>query len=65
MRSRARECIKGAMPSKSVKQRKFMAAAAHDKKFAKKADIPQGVARDFYKADQMRRQRTIANELRK
>ena len=53
------------MPSKSVKQRKFMAAAANSKKFADKADIPQGVARDYHSADKMRRQRTIANELRK
>lgn len=42
-----------------------MAAAAHDEKFAKKADISQGVARDYHSADLMRRQRTIAKELRK
>jgi len=42
-----------------------MAAAAHDEKFAKKADIPQGVAREYNNADRLRRQRTIANELRK
>jgi hypothetical protein len=28
-----------------------MAAAAHDPKFAKKVGVPQGVARDFNKAD--------------
>jgi hypothetical protein len=40
------------MPSKSPKQRRTMAAAAHDPKFAKKVGIPQKVAKDFNKADQ-------------
>jgi len=45
------------MPSKSKKQRKFMAAAAHDPKFAKKAGIPQHVAQEFQAHDKaMRRQ---------
>lgn len=39
------------MPSKSAKQARFMAAAAHDPKFAKKAGISQGVAREFNQAD--------------
>jgi len=39
------------MPSKSPAQARFMAAAAHDKGFAKKAGIPQGVAREFNQAD--------------
>lgn len=39
------------MPSKSKKQKKFMAAAAHNKEFAKKAGIPQKVAKEFNKAD--------------
>jgi predicted solute-binding protein len=39
------------MPSKTPKQRKFMRAAAHSKKFAKKAGIPQKVAQDYYKHD--------------
>lgn len=39
------------MPSKSKKQAKFMAAAAHDKGFAKKAGIPQKVAKEFNAAD--------------
>jgi len=39
------------MPSKSKKQARLMAAAAHDPKFAKRAGIPQSVARDFNKAD--------------
>lgn len=42
------------MPSVSDKQKRFMAAAAHDKKFAKKAGIPQKVAKEFNKADQSR-----------
>ena len=40
------------MPSKSERQARTMRAAAHDKKFAKKVDIPQSVAKDFVKADQ-------------
>lgn len=39
------------MPSKSKKQRKFMAAAAHSPAFAKKAGIPQHVAQEFHAAD--------------
>lgn len=39
------------MPSKSKKQAKFMAAAAHNPKFAKKAGIPTKVAKEFNRAD--------------
>ena len=39
------------MPSTSDKQRRFMAAAAHDPKFAKRVGIPQSVAKDFNEAD--------------
>lgn len=39
------------MPSKSKPQAKLMAAAAHDPKFAKKAGVPQSVAKEFNKAD--------------
>jgi hypothetical protein len=39
------------MPSVSKKQKKFMAAAAHSKKFAKKAGISQKVAKEFHTAD--------------
>jgi hypothetical protein len=39
------------VPSTSDKQRRFMAAAAHDPKFAKRAGIPQSVAKDFNEAD--------------
>ena len=39
------------MPSKSLKQKKFMAAAAHSPKFAKEAGIPSKVAKEFHNAD--------------
>lgn len=39
------------MPSKSPKQKRFMAAAAHNPSFAKKAGIPQSVAKEFNAAD--------------
>ena len=39
------------MPSTSEKQARFMAAAAHSMKFAKKAGIPQKVAKEFNTAD--------------
>lgn len=39
------------MPSKTPKQARMMAAAAHDPKFAAKAGVPQSVAKDFNKAD--------------
>jgi hypothetical protein len=39
------------VPSTSLKQRNFMAAAAHNPKFAKKAGIPQSVAKEFNQAD--------------
>lgn len=39
------------MPSTSKKQARFMAAAAHNPGFAKKAGVPQSVAREFNQAD--------------
>ena len=39
------------MPSKSAKQARTMAAAAHNPKFAKKVGIPQKVAKEFNRAD--------------
>lgn len=39
------------MPSKTRKQKKFMQAAAHNPAFAKKAGIPQSVAKEFNEAD--------------
>ena len=39
------------MPSTSKKQARFMAAAAHDPKFAKRVGVPQSVASEFNQAD--------------
>jgi hypothetical protein len=39
------------MPSRTKKQAKTMAAAAHNPAFAKKVGIPQSVAKDFNQAD--------------
>jgi len=39
------------MPSSTPKQKRTMAAAAHDPVFAKKVGFPQKVARDFNRAD--------------
>jgi hypothetical protein len=39
------------MPSKSPAQARTMAAAAHNPAFAKRAGIPQGVAKEFNQAD--------------
>jgi hypothetical protein len=43
------------MPSKSAKQHRLMAAAAHNKAFAKKVGVPQSVGRDYVKADKGRK----------
>lgn len=45
------------MPSKSPKQRNLMAAAAHSPGFAKKAGVPQKVAKEFHKADKKKGKR--------
>jgi len=39
------------MPSKTKKQARFMAAAAHNPAFAKKAGISTSVAKEFNQAD--------------
>jgi hypothetical protein len=39
------------MPSKSPKQARTMAAAAHNPAFAKKVGIPMNVAKEFNQAD--------------
>jgi hypothetical protein len=39
------------MPSKTLKQHKFMAAVAKNPKFAKKAGVPQSVGKEFLEAD--------------
>lgn len=43
------------MPSKTPKQRKFVAAAAHSPKFARKAGIPRKVAKEFHAADKTKK----------
>lgn len=43
------------MPSKSAKQARTMAAAAHNPQFAKKVGIPVKVAKEFNKADTKRK----------
>jgi hypothetical protein len=48
------------VPSKSDKQRKFMRAAANNPKFAKKAGIPQSVAREYAEADKMKDKKMYA-----
>ena len=39
------------MPSKSGKQARFMAAAAHDPAFAKRVGVDQKTAKEFNQAD--------------
>lgn len=45
------------MPSKSKKQKRFMAAAAHDPEFAAKVGISQSVAKEFNDADEAKDKR--------
>ena len=45
------------MPSKSAKQARTMAAAAHNPAFAKKMGIPTKVAKEFTRADAGKRRR--------
>jgi hypothetical protein len=39
------------VPSKTARQARLMAAAAHDPAFAKKVGVPMKVAKEFNKAD--------------
>lgn len=39
------------MPSKSAKQKRLMAAAAHNPAFARKVGVPVKVAKEFAAAD--------------
>jgi len=43
------------MPSTSKKQHNFMEAVAHNPSFAKKAEVPQSVGKDFSSADKGRK----------
>jgi len=45
------------MPSKSEKQARFMRAAAHDKDFAERNNIPQKVAKEFVAEDKKVKER--------
>lgn len=51
------------MPSVSEKQKRTMAAAAHNPAFAKKMGIPTLVAKEFNKADQAKskKKKTLIN----
>lgn len=53
------------MPSVSKKQKRFMAAAAHNPRFAKKAGIKQRVAKDFHRADQGALKRAMGGSVRR
>ena len=52
------------MPSKSAKQHRVMEAAAHNPAFAKKAGIPQKVAKEFVAADEAEAKRGKESERR-
>ena len=47
------------MPSKSRKQERMMAAAAHDPAFAKKVGVPVTVAKEFNRADAARAKKPV------
>lgn len=47
------------MPSKSDKQKKLMAAAAHNPAFAKKVGVPVKVAKEFNKADTAKKTKKV------
>jgi len=47
------------MPSKSKKQARLMAAAAHNPRFAKKVGVPVNVAKEFNDADVKRKMRGV------
>lgn len=51
------------MPSTSAKQARFMAAAAHNPTFARKAGIPQSVAREFNAHDKADGRGKVASAL--
>lgn len=50
------------MPSVSAAQKRFMAAAAHNPAFAKKAGISQTVAKEFNRADQRKARRKAVQD---
>jgi hypothetical protein len=52
------------MPSKSPKQRKFFQAAAHSPEFARKAGVPQAVAKEWHQADKTKGKNLIRKGMR-
>ena len=50
------------MPSVSAKQHRFMEAVAHNPAFAKKADVPQKVGKDFAAADKAKAEKKSRSE---
>lgn len=50
------------MPSTSEKQKRFMQAAAHNPKFAKRADIPVSVAKEYVAADKKKLASALRNK---
>jgi hypothetical protein len=53
------------MPSTSEKQKHFMAAAAHNPKFAKEAGIPISVAKDYNEADKAKKTAALLSKMKK
>ena len=49
------------MPATSLKQKRFMDAAAHNPEFAKEAGIPVGVAKEFSKASKVELRKFMDN----
>jgi hypothetical protein len=50
------------MPSTSTKQKRFMAAVAHNPEFAKKAGVPVSVGKEFVRADMAQKGKTMATK---
>jgi len=53
------------MPSTSEKQKHFMAAAAHNPKFAKEAGIPVNVAKEYNEADKAKKTAALLSRMKK
>ena len=53
------------MPATSIKQKKFMDAAAHNPEFAKKMGIPVSVAQEFNQADKAKRTAALLSKMKK
>ena len=50
------------MPSKTKKQVRTMAAAAHNSKFATKVGIPVSVAKEFNSADKKKKKKPVRHK---